>query len=234
MAIFGLEQIAGHHGNEIGRYRRLVGGDEVASLAPPEFRVLDVTNTTYLALPGLIQLPGLTEVYRGRSAVVYRKDGALPRAYLVGAAVVMPDSAAPAALLGGTVDYRTTAILPEPLPAGVNLTGAPTGRVEWLERGANEMRLRVETDRDALLMVLDNYYPAWKATVSGEPVEILRANYTFRAIPVRAGQHEVVMRFDPDSLSRWAYVSAALLLLLLAVALFGSRRQPQAAASESG
>jgi hypothetical protein len=203
-----------------------VGGDGVQNLAPPDMRVLDVTNTTYIVAPGLLQMPGLTEVYRGRSAVVYRKEGVLPRAYLVGSAVVMSDSAAPAAMLGGTVDYRTTAILPEALPEGISLGGAPTGRVEWLERGANEQRLRVETDRDALLLVLDNYYPAWKATVDGEAVDILRANYTFRAIPVKAGQHEVVLHFDAGGLRRWAYVSAAVLLLLLCVALLGSRRSP--------
>jgi len=224
MAIFGLEQIAGHHGNEIGRYRTLVGGDNVATLAPPDFRVLDVTNTTYVVLPGLVQDPAFTEVYRGTTAVVYRKEGALPRAFLVGNAVVMPDSSAPVAMLGGTVDYRTTAILPEALPAGVTLSGAPVGGVEWVEPGVNEQTLRVQTDRDALLMVLDNYYPAWKATVSGKPVEILRANYTFRAIPIKAGQHDVVMRFDPGELRKWSFVSAALMLILLAAALLGSRR----------
>lgn len=223
MAIFGLEQIAGHHGNEIGRYRSLVGGDGVANLAPPDFRLLDITNTTYVVSSGVLEIPGLTEVYRGRSALVYRKDSAHPRAFLVGQSVVLPDNQAVAAMLGGEVDTRTTAILPEAAPSDLNLTGAPAGQVEWVERGANELRLRVQTDRDALLMLLDNYYPAWKATVSGQPVEILRANSTFRAIPVKAGQHEILLRYDAGGLRTSAFISAALLALLIAVALLGSR-----------
>lgn len=222
MAIFGLEQIAGHHGNEIGRYRTLVGGDGVMNLSGPDFSLLDITNTPYLVYPGLLDTPVLTEVYRGRNAIVYRKEGVLPRAYLVGQSVVLPDSLAAPALLGGQVDYRTTAILPAPAQAAGTLTGTPVGQVEWVEKGANELRLRVQTDRDALLMILDNYYPAWKATVSGESVEVLRANYTFRAIPVKAGQHDVELVYDAGGLRRSAYISAAMLLLLTGIALAGT------------
>jgi hypothetical protein len=33
LAVHGLEQLAGHHGNEMGRYRNLIGGEHALNLA---------------------------------------------------------------------------------------------------------------------------------------------------------------------------------------------------------
>lgn len=58
--------------------------------------------------------------------------------------------------------------------------------------------------------------------MDGQPVELLRADWTLRAALLPAGEHEVVMTFLPSSYSIGATVSAIasiglLLLLLLAV-----------------
>ncbi|HSL72657.1 MAG TPA: hypothetical protein VK864_20570, partial [Longimicrobiales bacterium] len=146
LGVHGLEQVVGHHGNEIGRYRELVGGDKMANLGNSEFRLLDVTNTKYVTSPGPLNMPGLTEVYRDARTIVYHRPAALPRAYLVGRTEVVPDSLAVARLLGPGFDYRTTGILGEPLPAGVSIQPDPQGTVHWVQRGANAFSLRVQTD----------------------------------------------------------------------------------------
>jgi hypothetical protein len=214
LAIHGIEQTAGHHGNEIGRYRELIGGDNMANLSSSDFRVLNVTNTKYVLSPGPLQGAPLKEIGRGTRHIIYENEGALPRAYLVGRTVVVPDSLGVPNLLGGAFDYRTTAALSEPLAAGVQVQPNPQGSVQWVQRGVNAYTLRVQTDRPALLMVLDNYYPQWQATVDGQRAEIVRANYTFRAVPVTAGQHDVVFRYAADNL-RWpAFISAIAIALL--------------------
>jgi hypothetical protein len=210
LAVHGIEQLSGHHGNEIGRYRELVGGELLDNMILSQFRLMDVTNTTYLFSSMAVTAPELTQITPG----LYQKRDALPRAYLVGGTRVVPDSIAVGTLLGGAFDYRTTAMLPEPLPAGVTVQEGAQGTVEWVERGANGYHLRVQSDRPALLMVLDNYYPMWRATVDGNPVEILRANYTFRAIPIAAGQHDVQFRYEPANLRIPAIISAVLLVIL--------------------
>jgi hypothetical protein len=214
LAIHGVEQLAGHHGNEIGRYRELIGGDGVGTLTASDYRLLDLTNTKYVLSPGPLQGAPLKEIGRGSRHIIYEREGALPRAYLVGRAVVVPDSLGVQTLLGGTFDYRTIAALSEPLPASVQIQPDPQGTVQWVERGTNAFTLRVQTDRPALLMLLDNYYPQWHATVDGQPVQIVRANYTFRALPVPAGQHDVVFRYAADNLRMPAFVSALTLALL--------------------
>ena len=220
-ALHGIEQLGGHHGNELARYRQLIGGDRPYALIESQLRLADITNTVYFTSPQPIDAPGFTEVFRGSRAVVYRKEGVLPRAYVVSNVEVVPDAVAVQRVLSPEFNARTTAMLPEPLPAGIALR--PTQQpavVNWLKRSNNEQRIHVNADAPVLLVVLDNYYKAWKATVNGQETPILRANHTFRAIPVPAGPHEVVMRYDASYIAPWAMLSGFTLLLLM-IAAFG-------------
>ena len=223
LAIHGLEQIGGHHGNEMGRYRMLVGGDDLLNLTR---RLLDLTNTRYVLRAGSLgDAPGFTEVYRDPTAIIYRNESAFPRAFLVGAVEVVPDDVALTRILADPeLDLRRTALLPEPLPAGVAVEPDPVGTVEWVDREVDRYTLRVTADRPALLVISENYFPAWRATVDGEPAPVVRADYTFRAVPVPAGTHEIRLEYRSEVLQASAYVSLATLALLLGVALGGAVR----------
>lgn len=218
-ALHGVEQMAGHHGNEIGRYRELIGGDQPLNIQE-NFSLFDLTNTMYVTSPQPIEMPGYTEVFRGSRSVVYRKADVLPRAYLVGQVEVVPDSAAVKRMLAPDFDYRRTAMVAEPL-GGVALQGQPQGGVQWLQRDVDEHKLAVTTDKAALLVVLDNYYKAWRAQVDGKDVPVVRANHAFRGVAVPAGRHEVTFRYDTSYLRTPALASALILFLLMIIA-FGA------------
>jgi uncharacterized membrane protein YfhO len=91
-------------------------------------------------------------------------------------------------------------------------------------------RIVIETsgDRNGWLILTDAWYPGWRATVDGTPVEIARADVLFRAVPVPAGRHRVEFVFAPMSL--WIGAGISLLALIgCAAALFltkGAARQP--------
>ena len=221
LALHGIEQLAGHHGNELGSYRQLIGGDVPVNLLTSNLKLADITNTTYLLSPQPLQVPGLTEVFRGSRTAVYRKDSALPRAYVAGNVQVVPDSAAVNMLLGPQFDARTTVLVSEPLPAGVTPQAGAQGTVQWLERANTVQRLRVNASAPALLVVLDNYYKAWHAEVDGREAPLLRANHTFRAIPIPAGQHDVVMRYSAETVQASAMASGIILLVLAGLAFGG-------------
>ena len=89
----------------------------------------------------------------------------------------------------------------------------------------NELHYKYTAATDRLAVFSEIYYPnGWKASVDGQPVELIRADWTLRAALLPAGEHEVVMTFLPDSYRKGAAISRAssiLLLLLLVLALGG-------------
>ena len=81
-----------------------------------------------------------------------------------------------------------------------------------MERSPNRLELRVTSDRAALLVVADNWFPAWRASVDGVETDILRAYHTLRAIPVPAGTSTVRMWYASPLLQRSLLISVVVLL----------------------
>ena len=107
--------------------------------------------------------------------------------------------------------------------------GEPTGSITWLEDTGNRTALEVETARPALLYVADNYHSGIRALVDGVETRVMRANFTFRAIPVGPGRHVVRFSFSVRSLHRGMAATAAGAVLLCAIwlawRLVGRRRR---------
>ena len=70
-----------------------------------------------------------------------------------------------------------------------------TWRIE--EFAFNRVRTRVSMPQDGVMIYFDNYDRWWKAYIDGERVRIHRANFTFKAIQLKAGEHVVEWRFNP-------------------------------------
>jgi uncharacterized membrane protein YfhO len=59
----------------------------------------------------------------------------------------------------------------------------------------------------------DNYDRFWTATVDGSRVPVYRANYTYKAIRVPAGEHVVEWRYSPWPVKvmwLWFYATLAM------------------------
>jgi hypothetical protein len=97
-----------------------------------------------------------------------------------------------------------------------SFSGLPN-KAEFLLEKNNELHLRVRAKENALLVLSDTYYPGWKAFTNGEEVKIYKANYNFRAIPLKAGEYEVKFIYDPISFKIGALVS---LLTLIGIVVY--------------
>jgi hypothetical protein len=121
--------------------------------------------------------------------------------------------------------------LTEPPP--IELIGAADpGTVTWTANGIDRQRFSVEATAPALLVVADNWYPAWRATVDGVETPVLRANHTLRAVPVGPGTHRVEMWYDGGVLLGGAVATVAGLLAIGAMvgfALTGRERDAEPA-----
>ncbi len=77
--------------------------------------------------------------------------------------------------------------------------------------------IEVKTDREGLLFVSDSWYPGFRAYVDGRETRIYRANYTFRAVIVPRGTHEVRFLYSPESFKIGRVISSATLFILVAL-----------------
>src|SRR5262249_40151103 len=65
--------------------------------------------------------------------------------------------------------------------------------------GYNRNKLRATVPEDGWFFIHQLHDPAWRVYVDGVRVASVRANLTGMAIPVRPGEHEVVLEFRPRS-----------------------------------
>ena len=92
----------------------------------------------------------------------------------------------------------------------------------------NRLVVRSVTSSNGWLLLSDVWYPGWRAEIDGEPTDILRANYLFRAIALDAGEHEVVFEYDPLSFRLGMAISLAgwVGIIIVWVVRFITQRKP--------
>ncbi len=57
-----------------------------------------------------------------------------------------------------------------------------------------------------MLILTDNYYPGWKATINGITSKIYRVDYTFRGVILPKGESTVVFSYMPESFLIGIYI----------------------------
>lgn len=102
----------------------------------------------------------------------------------------------PQKLLADDFDFRNVLILEKPSPISPQFG---QGTVDILSYKPQEVVIKTQSNQPKLLFLSDNYYPGWKAEIDGSRVDILRADYTFRAVPLVPGEHTVRFYFSSES-----------------------------------
>jgi hypothetical protein len=183
---------------------------------------------------------------------LYRTRSAVGPARLVPATLVADDSQALAYLRGPAFDpTRMAAVAPGPgarvLGPDAGAPAAPAaapaesaGTVRIVERAAEHWIVETSTPGDRLLVVAQAFFPGWEASVDGQDVPLVRADYFFQGVYVPAGAHRVDLRYRPHSLTIGLLVSLAAALASVAMLLpfrrtgpagLGARREPRRAVS---
>lgn len=232
LAAHGIDLLAGHHPNDLARYRQLLGlaGSRAAGTNTRHPNVLRMMNVKYVVWPEEAAGRG---PYRGAQALVsasgrlgveavYSFPG-LDRAWLVGRGEVVEDEeAALAALLASDFDPERKAILPS--PPSIELLDAPAGppgTVTWELYEPDHRRLSVTTSGPALLIVSENWFPGWVADIDGTAAEVRRANLTLQAVEIpESGTHTVTLRFTAPTVARALRITLAAALTVVVLAIW--------------
>jgi hypothetical protein len=152
-------------------------------------------------------------VYGG--AYLYQNDDLLPRAYLVGEIVPIPNANLALRMLASDAFDPEHSVMLDAAPANYQPSDSAGGTVEIVRYTTNQAEMKVRTVRDAMLVFSDSYYPGWVAEVDGSATPIYRANITQRAVVVPAGEHQVSFRFEPVTVVVGFWVSLGSLMVFL-------------------
>jgi hypothetical protein len=175
----------------------------------PDTPVLNALNTRYIILDG--EYPPVVNA------------NAFGNAWFVDEVVKAATPDEEIAFLG-SVDLKRQAVIGKDMSVSTFAPADTTDAIILTSYAPNELKYHYSASADRLAVFSEIYYPdGWKAEVDGKPVDVVRADWTLRAAALPAGEHDVVMRFEPKSYAVGAGISRAssialILLLLISVA----------------
>ncbi len=102
-----------------------------------------------------------------------------------------------------------------------------SGQARILRDDGPIQEIEVDSPGGGFLVLLDNWHPAWRASVDGIPAPVLRADVAFRAVRVGPGRHLVRFSFESPAFAWGVRLSLAAwlgwLFLFLSSPPFGRR-----------
>jgi hypothetical protein len=159
--------------------------------------VLNILSPLEISTPRLA-LEALFQVNSDQPLKLYRLLDSSPRAFLLQSE--KPGTNLPRSSSGQVKD------VPQELPHVL----AVSDKVRFKRYSFNKAEMEIDAEHPGRLVLLDNNYPGWLATVDGKDVAIEGFNRIYRAVPVPAGKHRVDFRYEPMSFryGRWMTLSA--------------------------
>jgi hypothetical protein len=185
----------------------------------------DLTGVSYYVRDGPPPYPDLERVAGGDDGLpaLYRSSTAMPRAFVVHEARVLGDEVVLTRLREPEASalFRRVAMLAEgKLVTG---TGCQGSSARIVHATSNAVEVEAVACQEAYLVLADSYYPGWSAEVDGAKVDVVRADYALRAVPLRPGTHRVTFRYRPASFGIGLALTVAATVALAAA--FGRRRR---------
>lgn len=137
-------------------------------------------------------------VWQSGKFKIYERLTALPRVFLAsGYEVNNSEEQIITRLFDANFDPAKYVILESDPHFAVDFNAV--GSAEIVSYSPNKVVVKTQSDGNKILFLSDTYFPGWKATIDGQSVEIFRANFALRAVPILAGSHEIIFTYDPLS-----------------------------------
>jgi len=208
------KNIGGYSPAKLQRYQEFIESTLTGEINQI-YKALGDAKTLAEAEAALPDLPGLGSL-NCRYIILDGEMAPLRYPYARGNAWFATEAAAAPAPLSGFAS-----LTPDPVRENGSAGALPTS-VELTSYAPNELRYQYFTPEAARLVFSEVYYPVgWKLTVedTGEELPIELEGTLLRAANVPAGEHTLVMRFDPPSYRIGEAVSRATSILLILAAL---------------
>jgi Bacterial membrane protein YfhO len=236
LMVHSIASVLGYHGNELGAYDRLAGREEgFRQVANPNFwrlmnmRYVLTNSPENIGVAELKLVAGPARDASGSQLYLHAIPFETSYAWVTPAIVKANEAAAMATVLDPRFDVRRVAVfdsaapvqgreltaLPDPIPLEVSVTKYAPGRVS--------LELDGPAPEGSALMVSENWYPGWTATVDGQPATVGKAAVSLLGLPLPAGARKVELTFtnpayETGKTITWWAVGIALFMLLVGLA----------------
>ncbi len=210
--------IGGYHGAKIRRYQDLydscmvkefnafITNAQAGQFDFNQYPVLNMLNTKYF-------------MYGQNRENVIPNNSANGSAWFV-REVILVNSANEELNATCGIDSKTQAVVDGSKFKLSGIAADSTASIKLVENKPNYLKYEAVAAANNLAVFSEIYYPAgWKATINGNDVPIIRANYVLRAIEVPAGSHTLEFTFAPASYTIGNKITAASSWLLVLVLL---------------
>ena len=221
--------IGGYHAAKLRRYQDLIDvhltGEmtklqqdiirtqgTMDSVDASRFKVLNMLNAKWIIMPA-----------QGGGTIPVENRHAMGNAWFVDN-LRYAESADEEIEVLGAIDPGKEAVADkkyEPVLSGFRPSPADSASIIYLtDYDSDFVTYTADAKKEELAVFSEVYYPrGWHITIDGQPAEMIRANYTLRALPVPAGKHTIEFRFDPQSIKVTDGIAYAALLIMLLTAL---------------
>ncbi len=170
--------------------------------------------------PRIIPLGGLAHgklmLGYNQEIKIYNNQMYLPRAFLAGTSMHFEESGQILSHMANNhgIDFENIVLLEEGFPV---IEGDDPGSVNIVGYSNNLVKLEAENKSPAYLVLLDRYDEDWNAYIGGQPAEIIKANYLFRAVYLEPGSHIVEFKYRPV----WFWVSLGISFFVFLISAAG-------------
>ncbi|HME06593.1 MAG TPA: YfhO family protein [Bryobacteraceae bacterium] len=168
--------------------------------------------------------PGEKEVFTGKSGMkIYENPDAFPRAWAVREVEKMDSDQGHWMIANRLPELRSKAFTKQTVPK-LPACSEDAGIVEVQQYSSLSVSLRAAMNCDGMVILSDNYYPGWQATVDGKRAQTYEVDFAFRGVAVPKGTHQVAFRYRPGSVYLGAFLTLAGVLLTAFVWRWERRR----------
>jgi hypothetical protein len=198
--VTGHYHVLGYDPQPLGAFDTLQQTDDWTD---PAGRVNTLLGVNYFASTQPYDNPDFELVGIAYDSFYYKRRDPFPRAWFAEDVIVEPnDQVVRARLLNPETDLRKTVFV----DGAMGCRGG-SGTAAITDYGTNSVT--ITTDGGGVLVLSDQYYPGWRATIDGKNAQITRADTVFRAVCVPPGQHTVKFEYRPLSFYVGVILSAA-------------------------
>lgn len=225
---FGIPQVLGGLSSvELRSFDDLLGLDAQGQFANlGHVRLWNLLAIHFVVLPDTQRIPGYhlalgpVTTGAGQTAFLYEADTTPPYLRVVPAAAKGDTDQIMPTLLDQRLDYsrlvlfdRTESINPQPV---TQMPAPSPSRATFTHWSPGQMTIALDPPppQDSYLLIAENWYPDWHATVDGQPATALRGDASLLTVPVKAGSKSVRLEFSSRYYARGKLITLASLVLL--------------------